>query len=85
MSDDDLYTEWRQHLTPELRRKFERKGAEIVQAEVGSYGAMSKRQAAQVWLAEERSRQISLETRRFWIITVLAAGSLVAGVVAIFV
>jgi hypothetical protein len=55
------------------------------QAEIGSYEAMPKRQAAQVWLAEQRQRQSSLETRRFWIITALAAGSLIAGVVAIFI
>lgn len=85
MSDEDPYSDWRQHLTSELRQKFERKGAEIVQAEIGSYGAMPKRQAAQVWLAEQRQRQSSLETWRFWIITALAAGSLIAGVVAIFI
>jgi hypothetical protein len=32
--DEDLYGEWRKHLTLELRRKFEREGVEIVTAEV---------------------------------------------------
>jgi hypothetical protein len=73
--DEDLYGEWRRHLTPELRRKFERKGVEIVTAEIHAYGSPAKRQAAQVWLAEQR-KAADIEQRRFRIIAIIAAATL---------
>ena len=80
--DEDLYGEWRKHLTPELRRKFERKGVEIVTAEVFAYGSSEKRQAAQVWLAEQKEKKNRTQSRRFQIMAWIAGITLVAAVVA---
>ena len=50
---------WRSHLTPGLRKKFEKMGEEIVRFDVTNhrYGSSDKHFAALCWLQDERKKR----------------------------
>ena len=85
--DDVDYEEWRVHLTPELRAKFEQYGEPLVEMQINDqrFKSVEKRRAGIVWLKDERDKRARTEKARFWWVVLVAAASLVASVVGIAV